>query len=96
MIASDRSQELKNFQYEEALFNLERTFSSYVTKDDLTVEMREKVSLIDMDEMKESFSKLQTIQGGDMEGLTEKITTLKEEYEQKIKDMDDRVEELHK
>ena len=26
MIASDRSQELKNFQYEEALFNLDRTF----------------------------------------------------------------------
>jgi len=34
MIASDRTQELKNFQYEEKLFNLERTFLKYVTKED--------------------------------------------------------------
>ena len=35
MIASDRTQELKNFGYEEALFKLERTFQHYVTNKSL-------------------------------------------------------------
>ena len=50
--ASDRTQEKKNFEYDEQLFNIDRNFMSYVTKDDLAIEMREKVSLPDMDELK--------------------------------------------
>lgn len=34
MIASDRTQELKNFKYEEKLYKLEKQFLSYVTKDE--------------------------------------------------------------
>lgn len=34
MIASDRTQELKNFKYEEKLFKLEKQFLSYVTKEE--------------------------------------------------------------
>ncbi len=34
MIASDRTQELKNFKYEEQLYKLERNFLNYVTKED--------------------------------------------------------------
>ena len=53
MIASDRTQELKNFQYEEKLFNLERTFLKYVTKEDQASAMREKVSHQMLDELKD-------------------------------------------
>ena len=34
MIASDRTQELKNFKYEEKLYKLEMQFLNYVTKEE--------------------------------------------------------------
>ena len=45
MVASDRTQELKNFQYEEKLFNLDRALQNYVTKDDQVIEMANKVNI---------------------------------------------------
>ena len=51
MIASDRTQENKNFFYDEKLFELERTFQQYPTKDDLAQEMREKVNCSALQEL---------------------------------------------
>ena len=45
MIASDRTQELKNFEYEEKIFNLERALHDYVKKEDNVIELQDKVSL---------------------------------------------------
>ena len=68
----------------------------YVTKEDLQIEMKDKVSIPEMDEMKETLNKLQTIQGGNMESLTEKINNMKEEYETKTKEMLDQIDDLKK
>ena len=57
MIASDRTQEQKNFNYEEKLFELERTFNNYTTKEDLAVEMRGKVDTLSMQELTDNFHK---------------------------------------
>ena len=39
MIASDRTQELKNFEYEERLFNLDRSLNEYVRIEDNVIEL---------------------------------------------------------
>ena len=39
MIAADRTQELKNFEYEEKIFNLERSLNDYVRIEDNVIEL---------------------------------------------------------
>ena len=55
MVSSDRTQENKNMQYEEKLFELERTFQQYPTKDDLAQEMREKANCSALQELENNF-----------------------------------------
>lgn len=83
MIASDRSQELKNFKYEEELFKLERKFQDYVTNEELKNQMTMKVSLNVVDEIRETFNKFKTIQHSDIETMTDKFNALKEDCENK-------------
>ena len=61
MIASDRTQELKNFKYEEQLYKLERNFLNYVTKEDQESSMRDKVSHQMMDDLKDQVEKMRSI-----------------------------------
>jgi hypothetical protein len=44
MISSDRTQELKNFKYEEELYKLDCKFREYMTKEAHTEALRDKVS----------------------------------------------------
>ena len=61
MLASDRTQELKNFGYDEKLFNLERSLNSYVTREQQEGELNDKASVTQLEELTEKFHKLQTI-----------------------------------
>ena len=96
MIASDRTQELKNFQYEEKLFNLERTFLKYVTKEDQASALREKVSHQMLDELKDQVEKMRTIHVSMEETITQKVSVLKDDFESKTKEMMDQIEDLNK
>lgn len=58
MIASDRTQELKNFEYEEKIFNLERALHDYVKIEDNVIELQDKVSLSKLDEVLETLNNL--------------------------------------
>ena len=58
MVAADRTQELKNFEYEEKLYNLDRALLNYVTKEEQALELRDKVSIPMLEELRESFHKL--------------------------------------
>ena len=70
MVAMDRTQEKKNFDYEEQLFKLERAFLNYVTKEDQIIELSDKVSLTKFDELQNSFHSLQSINVTLEENLT--------------------------
>jgi len=60
----------------------------------LAQDMREKVSLVKMDELSASFHKFQTIHHSSEESLTQKFNMLKEDYESKIKELNDSIEDL--
>ena len=61
----------------------------YVTKDELNNEMREKVPMPVMEELKDNFKNLQSVQLAGEESFTEKISTLRDEYESKTKELVD-------
>ena len=62
MVASDRTQELKNFSYDEKIFNLQKNMNLYVTKEDFNFEMSDKVTSKMLEPMQETLYKLQEIQ----------------------------------
>ena len=62
MVASDRTQELKNFSYDEKIYNLQKSLNLYATKEDLSFEMSDKVTGKMLDPMQETIYKLQEIQ----------------------------------
>ena len=62
MVASDRTQELKNFSYDEKIFNLQKNMNLYVTKEDFNFEMSDKVTSKMLEPMQETIYKLQEIQ----------------------------------
>ena len=101
MLASDRTQELKNFQYDEKIYNLQKSLNLYVTKEDLNFEMSDKVTGKMLDPMQETIYKLQQVQLSQDENQKQKILVLKEELDEKtqdlirkIEDVDRKVEEL--
>ena len=101
MVASDRTQELKNFSYDEKIFNLQKNMNLYVTKEDFNFEMSDKVTSKMLEPMQETLYKLQEIQITQDENLKQKILVLKDELEEKtqdlihkIEDVDRKVEEL--
>lgn len=96
MMSADRTQELKNFSYEEKLFNLERALNNYVMIEDNVMELRNKVSFDKLDELKDSFNKLQNINVTMEENLSQKLTDLKEDFETKTKEIIDNIEDLNK
>ena len=58
MVASDRTQEIKNFSYDEKIHNLQKSLKSYVTKEDLSFEMRDKVTGTMLNPIQETVYKL--------------------------------------
>ena len=94
MVASDRTQELKNFEYEETLFRLEKSLDLYVKKEDNEIDMREKVSLSKLDELMESLNNLRTINATQDENQSQKLTTLREDFESKTKEMIENIDDL--
>lgn len=95
MVGMDRSQEQKNFTYEEKLHELERKFRDYVTKEDLAVDLRDKVSFARIDELVENFSRIQSGAAASEEKLSAKIADLKSDLESKTKEMLDQIEDLN-
>ena len=92
--ASDRTQELKNRHFDDKVHELERTFMLYPTKEELASEMREKVSVVSMEELRDSFHKFQTIHHTTEETLTTKLNNLKEDYENKTKELFEQLDDL--
>ena len=89
MLASDRTQELKNFGYDEKLFNLERSLQNYVTREQQDGDMGEKASVSQLEELTEKFHKLQTINVTTSESLTQRLDDLKEDFATSTKEMRD-------
>ena len=69
---------------------------SYVTKDDLTIEMREKVAISVLDELKDKLGKVKANQELNEENIELRLASLKEEYENKTKELVDQIEDLNK
>ena len=89
MLAADRTQELKNFGYDEKLFNLERSLQNYVTKEQQEAELGCKASVSQLEEHTERFHKLQTINVTTSESLTQRLDDLKEDFATTTKEMRD-------
>lgn len=96
MISTDRSQELKNFNYEEKLYNQERSLLNYVTKDEWAMEMKVKVDNEKLDELRESLEKQRNIGLTLEENISQKLLNLKDDFESKTKEMLDNIEDLNK
>ena len=96
MVASDRTQELKNFEYEEKIFNLERAMNDYVKIEDNIIELQDKVSLVKLDELQESLNNLRSINVTMEETLSQKLSVLKDDFENKTKEMMDNLQDLNK
>lgn len=96
MVASDRTQELKNFEYEEKIFNLERAMNDYVRIEDNIIELQDKVSLVKLDELQESLNNLRSINVTMEETLSQKLSVLKDDFENKTKEMMDNLQDLNK
>ena len=94
MLASDRTQELKNFGYDEKLFNLERSLQNYVTREQQDGDMGDKASVSQLDELTEKFHKLQTINVTTSESLTQRLEDLKDDFATTTKEMRDQLEDL--
>ena len=73
MIASDRTQELKNFEYEEKIFNLERSLNDYVRIEDNVIDLQDKVSLSKLDELQDVLNNLKSINTTTEETLSHKL-----------------------
>ena len=54
MVVADRTQEIKNFSYDEKIYNLQQNFSQYVTKEDLQFDLSDKVTSPMLDKLQES------------------------------------------
>ena len=54
MVVADRTQEIKNFSYDEKIYNLQQSFSQYVTKEDLQFDLSDKVTSPMLDKLQES------------------------------------------
>ena len=96
MVASDRTQELKNFEYEEKIFNLERAMNDYVRIEDNIIELQDKVSLVKLEELQESLNNLRSINVTMEETLSQKLSVLKDDFENKTKEMMDNLQDLNK
>ena len=96
MVSSDRTQELKNFEFEEKIFNLERAMNDYVKIEDNIIELQDKVSLVKLDEMHENLNNLRSISATMEETLSHKLSVLKDDFENKTKEMMDNLEDLNK
>ena len=94
MVASDRTQELKNFSYDEKIYNLQKSLHLYVTKEDLSFEMSDKVTGKMLDPMQETIYKLQEIQVTQDENQKQKILVLKDELDSKTQDLIRKIEEV--
>ena len=94
MVASDRTQELKNFSYDEKIFNLQKNMNLYVTKEDFNFEMSDKVTSKMLEPMQETIYKLQEIQVTQDENQKQKILVLKDELEEKTQDLIHKIEEV--
>ena len=96
MLASDRTQELKNFGYDEKLFNLERSLQNYVTREQQEGDMGEKASLTALDELTEKIHKLQAINVTTSESLTQRLDDLKDDFATTTKEMREQLDDLNK
>ena len=67
-----------------------------MTKEEQAVELREKVSLTKLEELTEKLHNLQSIHLSAQESLTQKVTTLREDFEAKTAEMRDQIEDLNK
>lgn len=96
MVSSDRTQELKNFEYEEKLFSLERALNNYVTIEQNELDMRDKVNFAKLEELQESLNNLKTINLTMEETLSQKLSVLKDDFEVKTKEIMENIEDLNK
>lgn len=96
MQAADRTQELKNFEYEEKIHNLNQKFNDFVTKEALAYEMSNKVTLPMLEQVSESLRKLQSISLTNDENYNQKVSMVKDELDGKTSNLANRIEELSK
>jgi len=82
--------------YEEQLFNLDRNFLNYVTKEDLQIDLSDKVTHSALDALQDKVHKMQTIHFNFEESLSQKLTTLRDDYENKTKEMLEQIADLNK
>ena len=90
----DRTQEYKNFEFEEKIHKLDRQLLQYVTKDSHEVSMREKASNENLEEIQTQMSKLQQLSVQLEEKLVTRVTTLRSDYENKTSEMIDQLRDL--
>lgn len=75
---------------------MERQFLSYVTKEEQFEDMRDKVTLPMLDELRDNFHKLQTVNVTMEENLQQKLTNLRDELQDKTKEMLGQIGDLNK
>ena len=57
-LESDRTQEVKNFHYDEKIYNLEKALKLYVTKEELNIDTRDMVRTAKIDEVEDNIKNL--------------------------------------
>ena len=69
MLSGDRTQEIKNSQTDEKIYNLEKQLLNYVTKEEQAFEMRDKVTWDKFDQVQDSIDMLKQISISTQENL---------------------------
>ena len=75
---------------------MERAMNDYVRIEDNIIELQDKVSLVKLDELQESLNNLRSINVTMEETLSQKLSVLKDDFENKTKEMMDNLQDLNK
>lgn len=70
--------------------------NDYVRIEDNIIELQDKVSLVKLDELQESLNNLRSINVTMEETLSQKLSVLKDDFENKTKEMMDNLQDLNK
>ena len=70
--------------------------NDYVRIEDNIIELQDKVSLVRLDELQESLNNLRSINVTMEETLSQKLSVLKDDFENKTKEMMDNLQDLNK
>ena len=87
----DRKREERNFILDSRLHNLERVIPTFVDREEHEMEMKEKANLDKFDELKSILEQTKQINLSEQENLTKRLDTLKAEYEEQTKELNEQM-----